>query len=472
MRAPRQSLGRPGGRPYIGATDGTSTPWRLVRALLGFLLLLAILSAAPLMAQDPTEPDTVQVLPPDHPLRPQPPPRPDLSVAERVVGGIGSLLRAPFEFVGTAVEGTLIPIEEERGGFATGLSATETVEDKSRFEYTAGSIGTRSGFLGAGVKLNALTEWEGPQLGATAAATNRGYQTYTAFAGWNDPEVLPYARVTGYYDLDTMNEYWGIGPDTVDDDESGFSWEKFGATAVAGLPEDRMFWGRAWVSYERTTVFDGYSVTEPDISEVFPSDVFPELELWGPGATVAIDLRDSPGYPRSGAMLQGTAQLWRSLGDDDAKWFRYGGEASGHLPLGSDWHILSVKAGVDVAESDEENGFIPFPYLPALGGSQSLRGFGSWRFRDRAAVYGTAEFRWRIWHEHTRDPDRGGALEAALFYDVGRVAPELGDIELSDLESTEGLLIRFYLPAGHFITLGVGHSNEETRFLLSTNNTW
>ncbi len=439
-------------------------------ALLGTLLIGA--AAAPALAQERAARDSALVLPDDHPDRPQPPPRTDLSGTERFLGALGRLFERPFEMAGTALEGTLIPIEESRGGFASGLASATVPKERGHLSYTGGGIGTRSGFLGAGLKYNVSTHEEGPQGGATVSATNRGYHEITAFAGWNDASDLPYARVTGYYDLDTQDEFWGLGLDTDDDDRTSFSWEKYGAMAVAGLPVRRGIWGRAYLSYERSSVFDGYEVDQPDIGDLFPDDDFPAVTVWGPGVTVALDLRDHTGYPKSGILVEGTAEMWRSVEGPDAKWVRYGAEASSHLPLGSDWHILSVKAGFDVADPDQEDGFIPFVYLPALGGSETLRGFSSWRFRDRAAAYGTAELRWRLWLEHTLDPDQAGALEAALFYDVGAVAPRLGDIDFGDRETAYGLVTRFYVLSGHLMTLGVGLGGEAPRFVFSTRNSW
>ena len=118
-----------------------------MRARMGFLMLVILLAAAaPLQAQD---------VPPDEdPRRPQEPPRPDRSAGERLLGFIGRTLKTPFEMAGTAIEGTLIPIEEERGGFAAGLSAAAAPSESKRgLSSTAGSLGTRSGFLGGGVKL-------------------------------------------------------------------------------------------------------------------------------------------------------------------------------------------------------------------------------------------------------------------------------------------------------------------------------
>ena len=58
---------------------------------------------------------------------------------------------------------------------------------------------------------------------------------------------------------------------------------------------------------------------------------------------------------------------------------------------------------------------------PSLGSGSTLRGYSSWRFRDRHAVLLSGEWRWI--------PSRL-ALDMALFYDAGMVAPRLDAITL------------------------------------------
>jgi outer membrane protein assembly factor BamA len=60
----------------------------------------------------------------------------------------------------------------------------------------------------------------------------------------------------------------------------------------------------------------------------------------------------------------------------------------------------------------------PFYLQPWLGGGNSLRGYRTFRFRDRSALLMQAEYRWRI----------NEFVHGALFYDAGAVAPTLGDI--------------------------------------------
>jgi hypothetical protein len=60
-----------------------------------------------------------------------------------------------------------------------------------------------------------------------------------------------------------------------------------------------------------------------------------------------------------------------------------------------------------------------------------------------------------------------GALDGALFYDAGKVAPRFGDLDLTDLKRSYGIGFRFHSDDRTFFRLDVGHSTEGTRLLLS-----
>ncbi|MBW3660884.1 MAG: BamA/TamA family outer membrane protein, partial [Gemmatimonadetes bacterium] len=416
-----------------------------------------------------------RVLPDDHPLRPQPPPRPDLSATERVLQALGWVVRRPFEFLGTGTEGTAVWYEERQGGFAQGLSAVAGgPREPTYVSFMGGSIGTRSGFVGGGVRVHdPFPESRGLHYGVTAAATHRTYQEYTVYAGWNNPAEHPYLLVTGFYDVDTMDEFFGLGPDSDEDDESSFSWERWGGRAIAGLPEMKTgIKGNVHAGWQKSFVFEGDAIDQPDAVEVFPDIRLPQHEIGSAGAAVGLDLRDAPGHPTRGVFLMGAADVYRSTDDFDFEWLHWKAEAQAHLPLGSEWHILSFRATAEEADPSESDGVIPFEYLPTLGGSESLRGFDSWRWRDRAAVSGTVEFRYRIWQEHSPDPSTAGLFETALFYDVGQVAPSLDDIDTGDLERSYGVLLRMFVLDRHVASTGVGLGGDAPRFIFSTSGLW
>jgi outer membrane protein assembly factor BamA len=77
-------------------------------------------------------------------------------------------------------------------------------------------------------------------------------------------------------------------------------------------------------------------------------------------------------------------------------------------------------------------GDVPFTHLPALGGGETLRSYDWGRFRDRAALAGTAEWRWKIW----RNRYHGTSVHSFLFLDQGAVGAGLN--ELGDFRSSWG----------------------------------
>ena len=437
------------------------------------LLLLALLTAAPALAQEtPARGDTLEVLPPDHPLRPQPPP----GVGPGPLAFIGRILFAPFRMADEALKGTTVVIEEEAGGFSAGLSdRAEVPGEASHLSMTFGSIGTRSGFVGGGVAYDLFPEDRGPTMGVSAAVTNRLYQEYTAWAGWNDPDVAPWLRVTGYYDVDHMDEFWGFGPDADEDDESGFSWERWGGVAAVGIPRGRIINGEVHAAYERSFFYETYDDSALNTIEEFvhlPGVHLPQQELWSPGATVRLDLRNSAGHPTRGFMIEGSGAIWRSVDDElPFDWTEYGGQVQAHLPLGSDWHILSLGGGLEAVEPEDEDSVIPFGYLPTLGGSTRLRGYPSWRWRDPAVGWATVEYRYRIWEEHTWQATPG-VLEAAIFADAGDIAFKVEDLDTEDLKTSYGLEIRMFLSDSPVFRLGIAYSEEGTRVNLSTGGLW
>jgi outer membrane protein assembly factor BamA len=171
-------------------------------------------------------------------------------------------------------------------------------------------------------------------------------------------------------------------------------------------------------------------------------------------------------------MIEGFGAIWRSLDDElPFDWTEYGGNLQAHLPLGSDWNIISVGGGFETVEPEDNDSVIPFIYLPTLGGSNSLRGFSSWRWRDQAVAWATAEYRYRIWEEHTWR-SMPGVLEAALFADVGDVASEIEDLDTEDLKTAYGLEVRMFLKDTAIFRVGLGYSDDGLRANISTNGYW
>jgi outer membrane protein assembly factor BamA len=100
---------------------------------------------------------------------------------------------------------------------------------------------------------------------------------------------------------------------------------------------------------------------------------------------------------------------------------------------------------------------VPFYYQRTLGGPDDLRGFRQFRFRDRNQLLLQAEYRWEIFT----------AVDGALFYDTGKVASRVEDLNFQDLESDYGIGFRFGTANGVFLRVeGAFGSRDGKHFIL------
>ncbi len=110
-------------------------------------------------------------------------------------------------------------------------------------------------------------------------------------------------------------------------------------------------------------------------------------------------------------------------------------EAIQHIPLLREAWVLSFRGLVETT-SLKSNQQIPFFMLPSVGGGSDLRGFSSWRFRDRNSLLLQAE--WRIMVNRY--------IDMAVFYDAGKVTAHRSDLNLDGLKTDGGLGFRFHGP--------------------------
>jgi len=105
----------------------------------------------------------------------------------------------------------------------------------------------------------------------------------------------------------------------------------------------------------------------------------------------------------------------------------------------------------------DEGQVIPFFMLPALGGGSTLRGFSSWRFRDRHSLLLSAE--WRVLVNRF--------LDTAVFYDAGKVTSHTSDLDLTDLKTDYGFGFRFHGPIATPLRIEFAKSNEGLQLVFS-----
>ena len=127
-----------------------------------------------------------------------------------------------------------------------------------------------------------------------------------------------------------------------------------------------------------------------------------------------------------------------------------------HIPLLRETWVLSLHGLLQTTLDDGDT--VPFFLLPSLGSGSTLRGYGSWRFRDRHSLLMSGEWRWI--------PNRMG-LDMAMFYDTGKVASSWDGLSLKGLAHDVGVGIRFHGPLSTPLRVELARGREGLHLVFS-----
>lgn len=259
----------------------------------------------------------------------------------------------------------------------------------------------------------------------------------------------------------TRVSYFGIGPTTLEADGTDYRLKNTDYLTFATVKP------RSWLTFGGQVGYSQpVSIERPRSENLTPTqDVF--TAATAPGLTdrpaflqsdlyVDVDRRNHPSRPTNGGDYRVTFSTFSDRDFGRYSFRRIEGEASRFIPILHENWVIALRARVAGSDTTDGN-VVPFYLLPTLGGSRSLRGYDDYRFRDRNLLLLNAEYRWRVF----------GALDGALFYDAGKVAPRFGDLNLSHLKSSYGLGFRFHSNNTTVFRVDVGRSTEGTRVLLS-----
>jgi hypothetical protein len=141
------------------------------------------------------------------------------------------------------------------------------------------------------------------------------------------------------------------------------------------------------------------------------------------------DWRSAPAYTRRGGLYRiDWADYHDMASGSRASFRRIDAEAQQFIPILRENWVVALRAAASTTNT--ASGYeVPYYLLPDLGGSHTLRGYSTWRFRDRNRLALTGEFRWTA----------GPFVDMAVFADAGKVAPRLEDLDLHDLKQSYGI---------------------------------
>jgi Omp85 superfamily domain len=269
--------------------------------------------------------------------------------------------------------------------------------------------------------------------------------TLSVLGGWRE------ATEVGFY---------GFGMDTSVDDRANYAFQNpYGSALLTIEPTRRFleFIGGAEFTQWKQEPGQG---SAPSIDDVYAPGFLPgqnaKINYLHTQGGIALDGRTSPGYSRRGAYIGATLHDYKD--QDDQFGFRMVSyEGIAHLPVLRETWVFSFHGRVQTA--DEKNGqLIPFFMLPALGGGSSLRGYASWRFRDRNSLLLQAE--WRI--------PASRYFDTAFFYDAGKVTARTSDLDFNDLKSDYGVGFRFHSPFATPLRIEFAKSKEGLQLIFAS----
>jgi hypothetical protein len=251
--------------------------------------------------------------------------------------------------------------------------------------------------------------------------------------------------------------WFGTGTATSLDDRANYGFKQpYGVATLDFRPGRRAFALRGMVEATEWQQTPGRG-DEPSVDEIYTPETLVGLgstiTYLHTAATVGFDRRPSPDYARRGGFYGVTAHDFH---DQDGRYgFRqWDYEAVQHVPLVRETWVLSFRARVTTTATKDDQP-IPFFMLPSLGGGSTLRGYTSWRFRDRNTMLMQAE--WRVIVNRFFD--------MGVFYDGGKVAAHARDLDFDDLKHDFGLGFRFHGPLSTPLRIDIARGNEGLRMV-------
>ena len=330
--------------------------------------------------------------------------------------------------------------------------------------------------------------WEpdliGPvDLAGAAFYSIRGYQHYDVQFGllphvgdripqrsWRGDDVYElgstrpgFVRVPFYvtvrYRYLPEEDYYGSGPDSSLESRTSYLQEETRVYLRTGLQLSKHF---AWIlsgGYQANAIGSGSSSRFPATDTLFDEEAAPGLsrppDYLRYGAQLFYDRRDEPGNPHRGGMIAFAYERFDDRTEGAFGFDRFGIDGRAYLPLGSPQRILALRTALLVDEA-EPGQRVPFFMQESLGGSHTLRGFDSFRWRGEKVMLYQLEYRWEpldFW-------------ELAVFTDTGTVSEADSELRFANLQWDWGLGTRFKTYRDVVLRFEVAFSRETTRFYI------
>ena len=253
--------------------------------------------------------------------------------------------------------------------------------------------------------------------------------------------------------------FWGLGNDIGEGRRVNFrleDWLVSGAGGFRPLPRLRV---GATAGYLRVNTGPGKDNAFLSIEQLFTPDEVPALvnqpdySLYG--AFADYDSRDRPADPRAGGFYQARLTYYDDRNLQRHSFTRFDLELQQFLPVYQKRGTVAMRGLLNLTDAGVGQ-TVPFFMQPTAGGSNDLRGYHQYRFRDENRLIFNLEYRW----------EANPYVDLVAFGDAGR-AFGLGDgVKLGNLRGSIGVGGRVKFRERVWLGVDVGYSHEGIRLWL------
>ncbi len=260
--------------------------------------------------------------------------------------------------------------------------------------------------------------------------------------------------------------YFGIGPDTKGRDESFYRQELFWSGAGLRRGVGAHFFVEGDLLYSSVGAGEPRKDVEPSISTQFAGALPAGFGEHSYGVSAGLQLlhEDESGNGRTtrGGNRRVRVERFESTDKRDVGFWSYRAELQQFFTLWHPYRVLALRgygSWLDPTGSDP----IPFQRLMANDTPDVLRGYRSFRFRDRGLVALNSEYRFPILMKQNTGESGADLYPLA---DWGQVFDEVDQIGIRKMKFSYGLGLRIESGNGLVARIEWARSKEETTFLL------
>ena len=346
----------------------------------------------------------------------------------------------------TAIEKALLYIEEHR--------IIERLSTADGWYPRIGGLTTGGGFAGGAGYRRHLFE-DNLLVDLSAAMSTKAYKSVDSY-------IAAPNLVRGHLEIGTnfrwrdfpQEDFFGIGNESSLEMRSNYGLKGFDLNGQVVLKPTSWLRVGAAIGFLSPEVRPGTDSLYPTTQDLFSDATAPGLDAQPDfvhqDLFLEIDYRDQPGNARSGGLWRARFGKWNDRDFNQYDFGRFDGEIAHFFPIFDKKRVFAVRAVVSYV-NNEPGHRVPFYFLPYIGGSESVRGFREFRFRDENTVFMNAEYRWEAF----------SGLDMALFFDAGEVRDAWELIDLQDLKTSYGIGFRFNNFKSVFLRLDVAAGGGE-----------